>query len=311
MSASHGTLLPDGVETSFGQIEASMAKLAVGDRPPVAAARSLIATATATVVAVGPCPRLFEAATALRPHARAGAIRSILVADGDQSTPTVRVTACEIALEGMRPSFINNAVAALRLPSLPAYVWWRGGDVKQPEKLARLADRLVIDTVDPRPVWRQIDAIAEITAVTDLRWTALTRWRALMAHFFDMPGVSDAAAKFTRLSIVGSDAHSARLFAAWLGASLKWKQVAFEFQEQPGDAMQAVVFGSAQEELALRRMPDNRKCVEGSARLNGREASRIASLGEQNLSTLIAEELRVRSHDAAFEKAVRAVGEIA
>ena len=49
-------------------------------------------------------------------------------------------------------------------------------------------------------------------------------------------------------------------------------------------------------------------CVEGSARLNDREASRIASLGEQNLAALIGEELRVRSHDAAFEKAVRTVG---
>ena len=126
-----------------------MTRLAAGDRPPMAAARALTTTATATVVAVGPCARLLEAADALRPHARAGAIRAILVASGDQATPSVRVTSSEIALEGLQPAFVNNAVAALRLPSLPALVWWRGGEPGQPEDLAELADRLVIDVENP------------------------------------------------------------------------------------------------------------------------------------------------------------------
>jgi glucose-6-phosphate dehydrogenase assembly protein OpcA len=97
----------------------------------------------------------------LRPHARVGAIRAILVASGDQATPSVRVTSSEIALEGLQPAFVNNAVAALRLPSLPALVWWRGGEPQQPEDLAELADRLVIDVENPEPVWRRIRAMGE------------------------------------------------------------------------------------------------------------------------------------------------------
>jgi hypothetical protein len=128
-----------------------------------------------------------------------------------------------------------------------------------------------------------------------------------MAHFFDMPGVADAAARFTRLRIEGSDPYSARLFAGWLGASLKSRNVALEFAQTPGAAMSAVIFGNGREELALRRVPES-TCVEGSARLNGRESSRIASLGEHSLADLIGEELRVRSHDLAFEKAVRSLG---
>ena len=310
MSTNETTLLPEGVETRFAQIESTMANLAAGDRTTGGAARSLTATATATVVAVGPCPRLLEAATALRPHARAGAIRAILIASGDRSTPSVRVSAAEIALEGLREAFINNAVAALRLPNLPALVWWRGGEPSQLENLAELADRLVVDVDDPQPVWRRIDAIVDKTAVSDLRWTALTRWRALMAHFFDMPGVPEAAATFTRLRVAGSDPYSARLFAGWLRASLKWRNVAVEYEEQPGEAMSAVIFGNGNAELALRRVPGS-TCVEGSVRLNGREASRIASLGGHSLAALIAEELRMRSHDMAFEKAVRMVGEMA
>ena len=310
MSTTATTLLPDGVETTFPQIESTMAKVAAGEGPPVAAARSLTATATATVVAVGPGARLLEAVTALRPHARAGAIRSILVASGDRPTPAVRVTASEISLEDLRPAFINNAVAALRLPSLPTLVWWRGGEEEQPESLAELADRLMIDVEDPGPVWRRIDAIVEKSAVSDLRWTRLTRWRALMAHFFDIPGVPEAASRFTRLRLEGSDPYCARLFAGWLAASLKLRNVATEFVERPGDALSTVLFGNGNQELALRKVPA-RQCVEGSARLNGREVSRIASLGDQSLAALIAEELRIRSRDMVFENAVRMVGALA
>lgn len=307
MSADNGNLLPDGVETSFPQIESTMATLAAGDRSTPAAARSLGTIAMATVVAVGPRARLLEAAAALRPHARAGAIRAILIAGGEKATPAVRVTASEIALEGLRQAFTNNAVAALRLPSLPAMVWWRGGEPDQPEDLADLADRLVLDAENPEAVWRRLDAIVEKAAVSDLRWTALTRWRALMAHFFDMPGVPEAAAKFTNLRIEGSDAYSARLFAAWLAASLKWNNVAVRFEQQQGEPLNAVSFGNGNEALVLRRVAGS-TCVEGTARWHGREASRIASLGERSLATLIAEELRVRSHDTAFEKAVRMAG---
>src|SRR5687767_10515093 len=62
VSPDAGTLLPDGVETPFAEIEATMARLAAGDRTRVAAARSLLTAATATVVAVGPPPRLVDAA---------------------------------------------------------------------------------------------------------------------------------------------------------------------------------------------------------------------------------------------------------
>lgn len=309
MTAATQTLLPDGVETSFAEIESTMARLASGERKGIAAARSLASIATATVVAVGPRIRLVEAAVALKSHAQAGGIRAILIASGDRATPDVRVTPSEIALEGLRTEFLNNAVAALRLPSLPALVWWRGGEPAQTEDVARLADRLVLDAEDPAPLWKRVEALVRETAVSDLRWTALTRWRALMAHFFDMPGVAAAAATFTRLHVSGSDLPAARLFAGWLGASLRGRHAQIQVEQRGGAAIETVTFGNDREELSLRRLPDS-SCVEGHARLEGREASRIASLGDQSLTVLIAEELRVRSRDVAFEAAVRAAGAI-
>lgn len=310
MSAQAGTLLPDGVETSFGEIEATMARLAVGDRTRVASARSLLTAATATVVAVGPPPRLVDAAAALKLHAETGGIRAILVAAGDRSTPDVRVTASEIALEGLRTEFIDNAIAALRLPSLPALLWWRGGDPSEIRRLAPLADRLVLDAEDAEPLWRDIDALGAETPLSDLRWAALTRWRSLMAHFFDMPGVPAAAARFSRLEVCGSDRPSARLFAGWLVSSLQLGRAQVHIDECEWAPLQAVTLGGDREELSLRRLPGS-SCVEGHARLEGRETSRIASLGDQRLSALIADELRVRARDRAFEAAVRAAGGIA
>ena len=304
-----GTLLPDGIETPFAEIEATMARLAFGERTRVAA-RSVLSAATATVVAVGPPSRLVEAAAALKLHAEMGGIRAILIATGERTTPGVRVTASEIALEGLRAKYINNAIAALRLPSLPALLWWRGGDPSEIRRLARLADRLVLDAEDPAPLWRDIDVLGAETPLSDLRWAALTRWRALMAHFFDMPNVLAAVARFSRLEVCGSDGPSARLFAGWLVSSLKLERVQVRIDECEGAPVQSVALRNEREELSLRRLPGS-TCVEAHARLEGREASRTATLGDQRLSALIADELRVRTRDRAFEAAVRAAGGIA
>ena len=107
MSPTSQALLPDGVETSFSHIESTMARLAAGERGCVGG-RSLASAATATVVAVGPGERLIEAAEALKPYAQTGAIRAILIASGDRSAPAVRVTSSEIALDGLRTTFMNT-----------------------------------------------------------------------------------------------------------------------------------------------------------------------------------------------------------
>jgi glucose-6-phosphate dehydrogenase assembly protein OpcA len=309
VSAAASPLLPGGVATPFAEIESTMARLAAGGRAGITVARSLASTATGTVVAVGPRSRLVDAAAALQALAQAGGIRGILIASGNRSTPDVSVTASEIALEGLCPEFVDNAVAALRLPSLPSIVWWRGGEPAQAEEVARLADRLVLDVEDPAPLWARIDILARKGPISDLRWTALTRWRALMAHFFDLPGVAEAAAGFTSLRVAGSDKPSARLLAGWVVASLRLKQARIDVEHRGDAAIEEVRFGSDREELWLRRLPGS-GCVEGHARLDARKASRIVSMADQSLTALMAQEVRVRSRDVAFEAAVRAAGAI-
>lgn len=261
---------------------------------------------TATVVVVGTRERLPDAAGAL--EGLRGVVRAILISTGAESTPPIQTTGDVTAIEGLRPEYVNNAVAALRLSSMPTLVWWRGGLPESLAGLAELADRMVLDEEDPSATWSRASTIVERTALSDLRWTRLTRWRALMAHFFDIPAVREAASAFTRLRIEGSDVHAGRLFAGWLRANLGAHEGLTVDIHRVTDAapLERVTLGDDTQALELALLP-GRTCVRTATRINGHAAaSRTVSLGDQRLTALIAEELRVRSRDLTFERALAA-----
>ncbi len=295
-------LLPLGVEVAFADIETALGRDGQedGKRAP---GRAL----TATIVVVGPHARLVEAARAVEQLTDVG-VRAILISEGTDPSPRVRVLDHAVALEGLRPDYLNNAVAALRLSSLPTVVWWRGGAPEHLDGLATLADRLVLDAEEPQAVWERAAGLAERTAMSDLRWTGLTRWRALMAQFFDIPEIRQAAGSFRQLSIEGADRHTARLYAGWLKSSLAWgPEVAIARRQGTGAApIERIALGGGDQALAL-TLAGGGGCIETSARIQGHaEASRVVSLGGQGLAALIGEELRIRSRDHAFERAVAA-----
>jgi hypothetical protein len=302
VSAARGELLPGAAEVGFDRIES-----ASGGSTSGGAALAL----TATIVVLGPRDRLVEPADALASMTDAG-LRTILIPHDTETPAKVRVAQRTIVLEGLPAAYVDNAVAALRLSSLPTMVWWRGGDPAKLDELAVLADRLVLDADDPLPGWAQVASLADKTACSDLRWTRLTRWRALVAHAFDIAEIREAAAGFQRLEIAGADRHAARLLAGWLVSSLRWRgSVTFA----PADAgtaapIQRVEFGD--HEQALRLALASGSCVEAVVRLRGHsDVSRTVSLGDQGLRALIAEELRIRARDLQFERAVRAAEGIA
>ena len=132
---------------------------------------------TGTVVVVGAAERLQPAADALARVGESVGLRSILISEGEQSAPPAKVDGDTTFILGLAPRFLNNVVAALRLSSLPALVWWRGGSAEALEDLADLADRVVLDVETPEDVWQRAESIFQRTAMTDIRWTRLTRWR--------------------------------------------------------------------------------------------------------------------------------------
>jgi glucose-6-phosphate dehydrogenase assembly protein OpcA len=293
------SLLPQGRAVAFEDIEETL-QSAAGEAERRRAGMG-------TLVLAGSAERLVEAAAAVVELKDIG-VRTVLISYGDNPEPTVRVSHHAVALEGLRAEYLNNAVAALRLSSLPTLVWWRGGTTSTLEGLAALADRLVLDAPDPTDAWAHVPALADKTAVSDLRWARLTRWRALMAHFFDLPDVLAAASRLRSLHVEGSDRYTAKLFAGWIASALRWPRgQSYDFREKPGGApIEAVALGDGSQELTL-RLASARGCVETAARVSGADmASRTVSIGDQGLAALIGEELRIRARDLAFERAVAA-----
>jgi len=299
-SSPPGMLLPLGVDVPFSDIELALGRSGADERRRVPG-RAL----TATLVVLGSHARLAEAAEAVEQLPDIG-VRAILISNGTNPAPTVRVHEYSIALDGLRPDYLNNAVAALRLSSLLTVVWWRGGAPEMLDGLADLADRLIFDAEEPGAVWARAAALAERTAISDIRWARLTRWRALMAHFFDIPDVRREATSFNRLRIEGADVDAGRLYAGWLASSLRWTpDVAVDVRIRPGGAsIERIELGDGEQALTLQLVPGT-SCVETAVRVKGHvEASRVVSLGDQRLAVLLGEELRIRSRDLAFEHAV-------
>jgi glucose-6-phosphate dehydrogenase assembly protein OpcA len=292
------SLLPSGVDVPFSEIEAAFGG---GSAETSHSTRMAL---TATIVVTGPHDRVAQATQAVGELKDVGA-RAVLICCGDCPAPSVRVANHTVALDGIPPQYLNNAVAALRLSSLPTLVWWRGGDVQHIEGIAALADRLLLDAEDPREVWASVEKLAQRTSVTDLRWTRLTRWRALMAQFFDIPEVQAAIPHFRSLRLEGSDEYMLRLFAGWVQSIVSSPdRLTFELVKTSGASpIETVILGGDQE-LVLRIAP-SRTCVETAARVsNLPSTSRIVSLGDQGLAALLGEELRIRARDVAFERAV-------
>ena len=169
------SLLPDGTDVPFSDIEATLARIVRDRRRKRAPSRAL----TATVIVVGPSDRLAPCADAMEQLGMTGSVRSIFITEGEQPSPTARVTETSIVIAGLAPRFLNNAVAALRLSSLPALVWWRGGSIESLTDLAALADRLVLDTEAPGEIWARVDEALELANSTAYGLTAAIWTRSI------------------------------------------------------------------------------------------------------------------------------------
>ena len=270
-------------------------------------ASTLTRARIATLVIAGPSDRLSEALDSVGASEEdAGSLHIVCISTGGTGGGALHPRPDIVAIEGLRPEYVNNAIAAVRLSSLPTVVWWRGGSPEGVDGVARLADRVVMDVEDPWPLWPRTPPLFEQAAITDIRWARLTRWRAAMAHFFDLSHIQQAASSFVRLSIVGHDRAQCALFAGWLDAALDWKgRVAPACEPgKSGVPMESVTLAGDAGQLRLQLLPDS-SCLDTRASIGDDVlASRVVSLGDQSLRALLAEELRVRSRDLAFERAL-------
>jgi len=264
----------------------------------------------ATIIVIGRRDRVDEAAGALDSLRDRGAVRKVLISEGtnvdaspDESDNTIRI-------DGLSPRYVDNAVAWLRLSSLPAVVWWRGGSPDALARLAHLADRLVLDTDPPDEMWPRVPALFDQTALTDLRWSSLTRWRAALAHLFDLPQVEKSARARRSVEIEAGDRAAARLFAGWLRSCLGGATFDIRIVDGPARArtpLTRVRLSGEGPGLTL-QVQESQTCLEAS--VDGAEGARMVPLGDGTLASRFVEEIGVRSRDAAFERALQAAVEM-
>ena len=264
----------------------------------------------ATIIVIGPGDRVDEAAAALDGLRDRGAVRKVLISEGTKREASPDEQGDTIRIDGLSPRYVDNAVAWLRLSSLPAVVWWRGGSPDALDRLAHLADRLVLDTDPPDEMWTRAPTLFEQTAVTDLRWAALTRWRAALAHLFDLPQVRETARSGRTLEIEASDRASARLFAGWLRCCLGGlAAVDIRIDDAPRALTPLTRVRIAGEGPALTlQVLEGQTCLEAS--VDGGDGPRMVPLGDGTLGSRFVEEISVRPRDAAFERALVAAMEM-
>ncbi len=202
----------------------------------------------------------------------------------------------ELRLRGPLAGHAQSVVLPLLVPDAPVVAWWpsKAPDVPSEDPVGRLAQRRITDAAAHT---RPLAALAVRkdgyrAGDTDLAWTRLTNWRALLAAAFDLPydPIRSVSVHVQRSNPSGP------LLAAWLRQAL---DVPVEVVPSRGPAVTAVRITTKHGEISINR-PDGRvaKIVRPGM------PDRQAALLRRSLEQLIAEELRRLDPDEIYAEAL-------
>jgi len=203
-----------------------------------------------------------------------------------------------IRLSGEVTRHPESVVLPLLLPDSPVAVWWPGRAPDDPanDPIGRLGTRRITDaasvpTSKARAMQRQCASYAP--GDTDLAWTRITGWRALLAAALDQhPGrVLSASVTAERIS------PSADLLSAWLSDRLHC-DVRRGSSEGPG--ITSVVLTTRQGDVTISR-PDGRLATLSSPGA----PDRPVALKRRDLDELLSEELRRLDPDDVYAATAR------
>jgi glucose-6-phosphate dehydrogenase assembly protein OpcA len=213
-----------------------------------------------------------------------------------------------IVLRGYGPLADNGAAAGmvmpLLLPDAPVVAWWpnEAPAVPAEDEVGRLATRRITDalaTADPvatmeerRTGYRDGD--------TDLAWSRLTFWRALLATALDAPPFES----ISRATVVGEAiSPSAELLAGWLAVQLGIPVQ--RLRAKTGQGIVSVRLDRASGPVELVR-PDGRI---GRLSQPG-QPDRLVALARREVRDCLAEELRRLDPDEIYGEALEATDRI-
>ena len=202
-----------------------------------------------------------------------------------------------VRMSGAVASHSASVIRPLLLPDSPVVIWWPG---KSPanlgsDDLAQLAGRRLTDAAQAARPAGALRARAEnyLPGDTDLSWTRLTPWRALLAASLDQ-----YPSKIRAVAVEAErDNPSADLLAAWLHGGLG---VDVQRHTSEGPGITAVRMTTAAGDIAITR-PDG---LLASYAVPG-QPERLVALKRRDISELITEELRRMDPDQVFEHTVK------
>jgi glucose-6-phosphate dehydrogenase assembly protein OpcA len=204
-----------------------------------------------------------------------------------------------IRMRGAVAAHPASVIRPLLLPDSPVVIWWPG---KAPQKqaadeLAKLAMRRLTDAAaSGRPLMALKARASDYTpGDTDLSWTRLTPWRALLAAALDQYPAKIKAV------VVESERNnpSADLLASWLHSQLK-VDATRKISDGPG--LTAVRMTTASGDIAITR-PDG---LLASYAVPG-QPERLVALKRRDFTDLISEELRRMDEDVVYERTVKSL----
>ncbi len=203
-----------------------------------------------------------------------------------------------LRMSGELANHAESVVLPLLIPDSPTVIWWpsKAPDNPATDPLGALAQRRITDAAAldrGRAAAMLTQATNYSPGNTDLSWTRLTPWRALLAAALDQypAKILGGVVSAERLN------PSADLLAAWLSNCL---DVTIDREVSRGPGITAVALLTGGGEIAISR-PDGRL-----AEFTIPNApNRPVALNRRGLAELLAEELRRLDPDDVYEDTVR------
>jgi glucose-6-phosphate dehydrogenase assembly protein OpcA len=134
----------------------------------------------------------------------------------------------EVDLGPRQLAGLDSIVDPLLVPDLATMVWAPHGHKEGIDALRRLANIVLIDSLDEPEVDVGLARAADLTTsayVVDLSWLRSTPWRERVAATFDPPAMRRALGAIERVTVRHrtDSAAAALLFCGWLASRLGWR----------------------------------------------------------------------------------------
>jgi glucose-6-phosphate dehydrogenase assembly protein OpcA len=208
-----------------------------------------------------------------------------------------------ITLSGAVTKHPESVVLPLLLPDSPVVVWWPAKAPADPaaDPLGQLARRRITDaaavpTGKGRAMMRQCHAYSP--GNTDLAWTRITNWRALLAAALDQTRAKVTAAEVSAERI----SPSADLLSAWLADRLK---VEVDRKASSGPGITCVTLRTRAGDIRIERSDGKLATLSSPG-----QPDRPVALKRRDIGELLAEELRRLDPDEIYGEALLGIGRI-